>query len=76
VSERDRNRGAELRAERIRWRGRSRSMSQASRSMDERLRKMRDQGSNLDRRLHRHAEKKPEETKTWHADWDDPPRLG
>jgi hypothetical protein len=41
VSERDRERGAELRAERIRWRGRPRTMSQASRSMDERLRKMR-----------------------------------
>jgi hypothetical protein len=38
--------------------------------MDERLRKMRDLGSNLDRRLHRHAE----ETKTWHTTWDDPPR--
>jgi hypothetical protein len=72
VSERNRNRGAELRAERIRWRGRSRNMSQASRSMDERLRKMRDQGSNLDRRLHRHAE----ESRNWHTNWDDPPRPG
>ena len=72
MSERDRNRGAELRAERIRWRGRSRSMSQASRSMDERLREMRDQGSNLDRRLRRHAE----ESKSWHTTWDDSPRLG
>jgi hypothetical protein len=72
VSERDRSRGAELRAERIRWRGRSRSMSQASRSMDERLRKMRDQGSNLDRWLRRHAE----ESNSWHTAWDDPPRPG
>jgi hypothetical protein len=72
VSELDRSRGAELRAERIRWRGRSRSISQASRSMDERLRKMRGQGSNLDRRLRRHAE----ESKSWHTTWDDPPRLG
>jgi hypothetical protein len=72
VSERDRSRGAELRAERIRWRGRSRSMSQASRSMDERLRKMRGQGGNLDRRLRRHAE----ESKSWHTTCDDPPRLG
>ena len=72
MSERDRSRGAELRAERIRWRGRSRNMSQASRSMDERLRKMRDQGNNLDRRLHRHAE----ESKSWHTAWDDPQRLG
>jgi hypothetical protein len=69
---RDRDRGAQLRAERIRWRGRSRSMSRASRSMDERLRKMRDQGSTLDRRLHRHAE----ESKRWHMAWDDPPRPG
>ena len=44
MSERDRSRGAELRAERIRWRGRSRNMNQASRSMDEHLRKMKDQG--------------------------------
>jgi hypothetical protein len=72
VSERDRSRGAQLRAERIRWRGRSRNMSQASRSMDQRLRKMSGQGSNLDRRLHRHAE----ESKSWHTAWDDPPRLG
>jgi hypothetical protein len=72
VSERDRSRGAELRAQRIRWRGRSRSMSQASRSIDERLRKMKDEGSTLDRRLRRHAE----ETARWHTAWDDPPRLG
>jgi hypothetical protein len=72
VLERDRNRGAELRAERIRWRGRSRNMCQASRSMDERLRKMRAQGSSLDSRLHRHAE----ESKSWHTAWDDPPRPG
>jgi hypothetical protein len=72
VSERDRSRGAELRAERIRWRGRSRNMSQASRRMDEHLRKMRDQGSTLNRRLRRHAE----ESKSWHMAWDDPPRLG
>jgi hypothetical protein len=72
VSEQDRSRGAELRAERIRWRGRSRNMSQASRSMDERLRKMRGQGSNLDRRLRQHAE----ESKSWHTAWDDPPSPG
>jgi hypothetical protein len=72
VSERDRSRGAQLRAERIRWRGRSRNMNQASRSMDEHLRKMKGQGSTLDRRLHRHAE----ESKRWHTAWDDPPRLG
>jgi hypothetical protein len=72
VSERNRSRGAELRAERIRWRGRSRSLSQASRSMDERLRKMRDQASTLDKWLHRHAE----ESKRWHMAWDHPPRPG
>lgn len=72
MSERDRDRGAKLRAERIRWRGRSRSMSLTSRSMDERLRKMNDQASVLDRRLSRHAE----ESKRWHTAWDDPPRAG
>jgi hypothetical protein len=71
VSERDRDRGAELRAERVRWRGRSRNMSRASKSMDERLRKMNDQASTLDKRLSRHAE----ESQRWHTTWDDPPRL-
>jgi len=47
-------------------------MSQASRSMDEHLRKMKDQGRTLDRRLRRHAE----ESARWHTAWDDPPRLG
>jgi hypothetical protein len=63
VSERDRSRGAQLRAERIRWRVRSPNVSQALRSMDERLRKMNEHGGTLDERLHRHAE----ETKdgTW-----------
>ena len=54
--EQDRDRGAKLRAERVRWKGRSRSMSRASKNMDERLRKMRDQASTLDKRLSRHAE--------------------
>ena len=72
MSERDRDRGAEQRAERIRWRGRSRSMSRASRNMGERLRKMNDQASLLDKRLSLHAE----ESKSWHATWDDSPRLG
>ena len=40
--------------------------------MDERLRKMNDQVSVLDKRLSRHAE----ESKGWHARWDDPPSLG
>ena len=72
VSEGDRDRGAELRAEPIRWRGRSRSIRRASQSMDERLRKMNDQAGLLDRGLSRHTE----ESKSWHTTWDDPPRLG
>ena len=71
MSERDRNRGAEQRAERIRWRGRSRSMSRASRKIGERLRKMNGQASPLDKRLSRQAE----ESKRWHTTWDDPSRL-
>ncbi len=71
MSERDRERGAKQRAERIRWRGRSRSMSQASRSMDERLRKMNDQASTLDKRLSHHVE----DSKSWHTTWDEPSRL-
>ncbi len=65
VSEGERGRQAELRVQRIRWRGRSRSMNQASREMN-------DQASNLDKRLSRQAE----ESKGWHARWDEPPRLG
>jgi hypothetical protein len=72
MSERDGDRGAELRAERVRWRGRSRNMSPASQSMDERLRKMNDQASTLDKRLHWHAE----EDMRWHTTWDDPSRPG
>jgi hypothetical protein len=72
VSERDRDRGAEQRAERVRWRGRSRNMSRASQSMDKRLRKMNDQASTLDKRLRLHSE----ESKSWHTTWDDPPKLG
>ena len=65
-----RNKGAELRAERIRRRGRSRGPSQASRSMDGRLREMNDQASLLDGRLRRHTD----ESNGWHKLWDDPPR--
>ncbi len=68
----DRGRAAEMRAERVRWRGRSRLMSQASRSMGERLRRMNVRASALDMRLRRHAEK----SASWHAKWDGPPRLG
>jgi hypothetical protein len=72
VSEGDRNRGAELRAEQIRRRIRARSMSRASRNMDERLRKMNAQASLLDNRLSRHAE----EGMRWHTTWYDPSRPG
>jgi hypothetical protein len=69
VSDRDRRaRAAELRAERIRWKGRSRSMSQGSRSMNKRLRQMNEQASVLDKRLRNHAE----DSASWHKKWDDP----
>jgi hypothetical protein len=68
VSDRDGRRGAELRAERIRWRKRSRRMSQASRNMDEHLRQMDEQASLLDKHLRRHGE----ESESWHRKWDDP----
>jgi hypothetical protein len=57
-----------MRAERVRWRGRSRLISQASRTMGERLRQMSVRDSALDMRLRRHAEKNA----SWHAKWDDP----
>jgi hypothetical protein len=53
VSDRDSGRGAELRAERIQRRVRSRSMSQASRNIDEHLRQMNEQAGLLDKRLRR-----------------------
>jgi hypothetical protein len=40
--------------------------------MSERLRKMRDQGINLDKRLRRHAD----ESERWHTFWDDPAMTG
>ena len=43
MSDRDRGRGAELRAERMQRRVRSRQMSQASRNIDEHLRQMNEQ---------------------------------
>jgi hypothetical protein len=55
VSDRDRGRGAELRAERIQRRVRSRTLSQASRHMDEHLRQMDEEASLLDKRLRRHG---------------------
>ena len=68
MSDRDRGRGAELRAERIQRRVRSRRMSQASRNIDENLRQMNEQATLLDKRLGRHGE----ESESWHRKWDDP----
>ena len=68
MSDRDRNRGAELRAERMQRRVRSRRMSQASRNIDEHLRQMDEQASLLDKRLGRHGE----ESESWHRKWNDP----
>jgi hypothetical protein len=68
VSDRNRSRAAELRAERIQRRVRSRQMSQASRNIDEHLRQMHEQASLLDKRLRRHRE----ESESWHRKWDDP----
>jgi hypothetical protein len=68
VSDRDGGRAADRRAERIGWRKRSRSMSQASQNMDEHLRQMNKQAGLLDKRLHRHGE----ESESWHSKWDDP----
>ena len=67
MSDRDRGRAAELRAERIGWRGHTRSMSRASRNMDNHLRKMNEEASLLDKHLRRHAE----ESESWHRKWDD-----
>jgi hypothetical protein len=67
VSDRDRGRAAERRAERIGWRKRSRNMSRASRNMDNHLRQMNEEASLLDKRLHRHGE----ESESWHRKWDD-----
>ncbi len=69
MSARDRDRDAQLRAERIRWRRRSRRMNQALRNLYERLRRMNERASLLDKRLRRHAEK----AESWHRTWDDPP---
>ena len=72
MSIRDRGgRAAQMRAERVRWRGRSRLMSQASRNMGERLRRMNVRASVLDLRLRHHAE----ESESWHRKWDDSPAF-
>lgn len=72
MSNRDSGNAAKLRAEQIRRRGRSYATSQASRSMDERLRQMNERATPLDGRLRRHAE----ESTTWHRKWDDTSRIG
>jgi hypothetical protein len=59
-------------ASRRRTRRRSRNMSRASQSMDERLRKMNGQASTLDNRLSRHTE----EGMRGHTTWDDTSRPG
>jgi hypothetical protein len=69
VSDRDRGRAAELRAKRIGWRGRTRSMSQASQNMDNHLRNMNEEASLLEKHLRRHAEA----SESWHRKWDYPP---
>ena len=72
MSDRDRSKAAELRAERIKRRGHSRMTSQASRNMDQRLRRMNERANELDGHLRRHAA----EGVIWHRKWDDPPQLG
>ena len=68
MSDRDRGRGAELRAERIQRRVRSRRMSQALQNMDGHLRQMNEEAGLLDKRLRRHGE----ESESWHRKWDSP----
>ena len=69
VRDRDRDKAAQKRAERAGWR--PQQASQASRSMDEHLRKLSDQANVLEGRLRRHAE----ERASWHKEWDDPRRT-
>jgi hypothetical protein len=63
-------RQVELRAGRIRWTARSRSMNRASRSLGARLGRMRERASALDGRLRHHRE----ERSSWCRKWDDLPR--
>jgi hypothetical protein len=72
VSDRDGAKSAELRAERVRRKDRSRSMDQASRSIDGRLRKMRERAGELDARLRLHREAEA----IWHRKWGYPQELG
>ena len=63
---RDGDKAAEKRAKRVGWR--PQQATQASRSMDERLKEMNDRASALEGRLRRHAE----ERANWHREWDEP----
>ena len=64
VRNRNGDRAAEKRAERVGWR--PQGTSQPSRSMDERLRVMNDRAKALEGRLRHHAE----ENANWHKKWD------
>lgn len=61
---RDSGKAAEKRAERVGWR--PQRASQASRTMDQRLRELSERSDELDGRLCRHAE----ERASWHKEWD------
>ncbi len=63
---RNRNKDAEKRVEWVGWR--PQRASQASRSMDERLRELSDRADGLEGRLRRHAG----ERANWHREWDEP----
>ena len=70
MSNKELGRQAELRAERIRWTARSRSINQAPRSLGTRLQLMRERASALDGSLRHHRE----ERTGWHRKWDDHPK--
>jgi hypothetical protein len=67
MSDGELGRQAELRAGRIRWTARSRSMNQAPRSLGVRLGRMRERASALDGRPRYHRK----ERTSWHRKWDD-----
>ena len=64
MRERDRDEAARKRAARVGWR--PAQETQASRSMNERLREMDERADALEGRLRRHAE----ENASWHKQWD------
>ena len=69
MSKRNTNNSAEWRAERIKQRVRPHARSQASRTMDERLRQLDAKALSLEERLRNHAK----EHEAWHGKWDDLP---